>query len=82
MEKVAIRDMAKSKMRKEVSPLSLFNSDFQINSYRETSFKLFYHIIHRYIRNYFTHFNSYFDNSTSGRFVRALYEQINTLPVF
>ncbi len=80
MEKSGIRD--RSKARKVVTALSLFNSTFPVHSCQDTSFKLFYHIIHRYIRNYFTHFNSYFDNSTSGRFVRALYEQLNTLPVF
>jgi hypothetical protein len=82
VEKSGIRDFQRPKARKEVTPLSLFNSAFQVHSCKETSFKLFYHIIHRYIRNYFTHFNSYFDNSTSGRFVRALYEQLTTLPVF
>ncbi len=52
-------------------PLTLFNSPCRINT-KTTSFPFLYHIIHRFIRNYFTHFNSFYDNSISGRFVKTL----------
>lgn len=66
----------------EMSPLWLFNSECKVHSNRQTSFKLLYHIIHRFIRNYFTHFNSFFDDSVSCRLVHGLLEQLETLPIF
>jgi hypothetical protein len=65
-----------------ISPLGIFNSDCQIHSNKESSFKFLYHIINRYIRNYFTHINNFFDDSISSRFSKGLLEQMKTISNF
>ena len=71
----------RSSVRKAVSPLLLFNSDCQIHNNKESSFNFLYHVIHRSIRNFFTHYNNFFGSSISNRFIQSLLEQMLQLPI-
>lgn len=71
----------RSQRRTASSPLALFNSDCQIHNNKESSFNYLYHVIHRSIRNFFTHYNNFFGTSISNRFIQSLLEQMSELPV-
>jgi hypothetical protein len=45
-------------MRRKISCVGLFCSDFQMIP-KKNCFRLSYHVINKYIRNYFTHSNNY-----------------------
>jgi hypothetical protein len=65
-----------------MSHLGIFCSDLEIFSGRETTFKLLYHIINKYIRSLFTYVSNFFDHSISNRFTKGLYSQLIALPAF